>query len=82
MSGQPHKITLNGQVMYQLRCRKCHRDFARLASEDKGGWRAVNPLPTRFDFFDDATSARWLAQRCPGIVLVADEDDRRRTART
>jgi hypothetical protein len=70
----PRSATVDGIVYLHQRCRICGRDFAMV----DGVWRAVHVTGLSFQLLEDEVSLRWMKGRCPGILLIADEQDGRK----
>jgi len=73
--GYRREVKLSGQTYLHLHCKRCGRDFAKLAEVPE--WRAVHIGIFRFDFLDELTTRRWLSEECTGQPRPAEMNDLR-----
>jgi hypothetical protein len=56
------EVEMTGETFLHRQCVECGRDFLR--ANGKSDWRAVRVELLAFEFLDDATNQRWLAEGC------------------
>ncbi len=75
--GRSRAVQLDGQTHFHMHCERCQRDFVR--QSEVAEWKAAHLGIFEFNLLDEATSQRWVSERCPGRPLAADAKDLRRT---
>jgi hypothetical protein len=58
-------------------CRFCGRRFCRFSSLGRGTWA----VDSDGHELENAVTERWLAERCPRLFGVQDEEDRKRLSK-
>ena len=58
-------------------CRFCGRQFCRFSTIVRGTWA----VDTEGRELETATTTRWLAEKCPRLFSVADNEDRKRLSK-
>src|SRR5437762_1911296 len=71
--GYRREVKLSGQTYIHLHCKRCGRDFVKLA--EVAEWRAVHIGIFRFDFLDELTTRRWVSEECAGEPRMAELND-------
>lgn len=59
------------------RCRRCGRNFHQFAATSRGIWA----VDEEGHALEGIVSDRWLAQACPRLVSVTDDEDRKRLSK-
>jgi hypothetical protein len=74
------KLSLQGETYVHRQCLRCRRDLVQPPGSLQ--WKAVHVGGFRFDFLNEETSERWLAENCPGRVLLGEANAERMLGRT
>jgi hypothetical protein len=73
-----HEWTIRDLIVSDVRyfhrqCRKCRRDLAMTVEENC--WHAVHVGLLQFDYLNEETTTRWIAEQCPGYPLPDEANE-------